>query len=191
MCRWAAFGQMSPQRPKAQNLWRHIDSDFFYRRRGWGKASHTEAHSSHSPPRQSAILATHRARGEQGVLFGWSRHTRSWDHARQTNRPSHTHEYSVSTNTPMSGRAIKSRPARSKRARGTWQARAQRLFFTHIHRDSHAEHRTQNVAESDRKGESGGVRLLPENMLISCALRRRIFWCNSFSDPIFFRRALV
>ena len=47
------------------------------------------------------------------------------------------------------------------------------------------------VAESDRKGESGRVRLLPETMPISCALRRRIFWCNFFSDPIFFRRALV
>ena len=43
--------------------WGAIDSDFFYRRRGWGKASHR-------PPWESAILARHRARGEQGSLFG-------------------------------------------------------------------------------------------------------------------------
>ena len=43
--------------------WGAIDSDFFYRRRGWGKASHR-------PPWESAILARHRARGEQGRLFG-------------------------------------------------------------------------------------------------------------------------
>ena len=71
---------------------------FFYRRRGWVRASHR-------PPWQSAILATHRARGEQGVFFGWSHPTRSWDHARQRNRPSHADECSVSTNTPVSGRA--------------------------------------------------------------------------------------
>ena len=65
----------------------------FGMRRGWVKASHR-------PPWQSAILATHRAPGEQGALFGWSRHTRSWDHARQTNRPPHAHKCSVSTNTP-------------------------------------------------------------------------------------------
>ena len=54
---------------------------------------------------QSAILATHRVRGEQGALFGWSRHTGSWDHARPTNRPSHADECSLTTNTPVSGRA--------------------------------------------------------------------------------------
>ena len=87
------------RRPQAQKVGRNR-LRLFGMRRGWGKASHR-------PPWESAILAIHRARGEQGDLFGWRRHTRLGIPTRQTNRPSHAHECSVTTTTPVSGRATR------------------------------------------------------------------------------------
>ena len=102
--------------------WRGIDSDFLTEGEGGERLAIARLGRVPSWPR------TEHSRRARGPLRVESRHTRSWDHTRQTNQPSHARECSVSTNTPVSGRAsgggrtlhdrVDSLPGRDEKAKG-------------------------------------------------------------------------